>query len=208
MSPWVNISLVWTGRRYQRINSILTLRPLITTKTQEKERAQEKGQQKHFKYDGFRHPMWLQINPRPPPIWTAAWLVWSKHCYYKRKKISKHVFINIQCRRDVIDSIINWVIFMAGIGTSNTMTSIISPLKLNSLYWPLPPSNTLNRFSQEVFFFPPCFFCNSPESGGSDSSPAPYVGHLKKEWDDASGSAFVSLHTPTGSAEFRRRPQK
>lgn len=67
------------------------------------------------------------------------------------KKTTKHIFINIQCHGGVIDSIINQVIFVASIGTSNTMTSIISPLKLHSLYSPLWLSNTLNHFSWEVF---------------------------------------------------------
>lgn len=103
---------------------------------------------------------------------------------------------------------------MAGIGTSDTMTSIISPLKLRSLYSPLCLSNTLNRFSWEVFFFPPslffltCCFSASTESGVTDSSPAPYVGHLKQEGADASGTAFVSLRTPTSPVKFRRQPQK
>ena len=219
MSPWVSISLVWTGRRYQRINSILTLRPLITTKTQEKERAQEKGQQKHFKYDCFRQPisscMAADKSTPPPPPSPPPRLGLNSSPFWGCKKTSKHIFIKIQRCRGVIDSIINWLIFMAGIGTSNTMTSIISPLKLRSLYSPLPASDTLNRFSREVFFFSRsffffflirCFFSASPESGGTDSSPAQYVG--QKEWDDASGTAFVSLRTSSDSAEFRRRPQK
>lgn len=60
MSPWVSISLVWTGRSYQRINSILTLRSLITAKstrekqTQRKQKTENKTKTtSHFKYNCF-----------------------------------------------------------------------------------------------------------------------------------------------------------
>lgn len=71
---------------------------------------------------------------------------------FKKTTTTKHIFINIHSRVGVIDNIINQVIFVTSIGTSNTVTSIISPLKLHSLYSPLWLSNTLNHFSWEVFF--------------------------------------------------------
>ena len=79
----------------------------------------------------------------------------------KKTKTTKHIFINIQYHGGVIDSIISRVIFVAGIGTSNTMTSIISPLKLHSLYSPLRLSNTLNHFSWDVFFSNLLLLCQS-----------------------------------------------
>lgn len=79
----------------------------------------------------------------------------------KKTTTTKHIFINIHSRVGVIDSIINQVIFVTSIGTSNTMTSIISPLKLHSLYSPLWLSNTLNHFSWEVFFSNLLLLCQS-----------------------------------------------
>lgn len=93
------------------------------------------------------------------------------------QKTTKHIFIKMQCHGRVIDSIINQVIFVASIGTSNTMTSIISPLKLHSLYSPLWLSNTLNHFSWEVFFLT-CCFSASPKSSVTSNAPTLYVGHL------------------------------
>lgn len=107
------------------------------------------------------------------------------------------MLINIQCHGGVIDSIINQVIFMASTGTSNAMTSIISLLKLHSLYSPLRFSNTLNHFSWEVFFFflfLTCCFSASPKSSVTSNSPTLYVGHLRLERDDASGTTFVRPH--------------
>lgn len=188
MSPWVSISLVWTGRSYQRINSILTLRSLITAKsTREKQRQRkQKTENKtkttsHFKYNCLYHPAWLQITPLHS-VWSNGWLGLMLTLLLKMQKkttTTKHIFINIQCHGGVIDSIINQVIFVASKGTSNSMTSIISPLKLRSLYSPLRLSNTLNHFSWEVFFFLTCCFSASPKSNVTSNSLTLYVGHLK-----------------------------
>lgn len=170
MSPWVSISLVWTGRWYQRINSILTLCSLITTKTQEKNSTQKKKAEKKKKPTrhisniiasvSWYHLARLQITALHS-VWRNGWLGLMLTLLLKMQKTTKHIFINIQCHGGVIDSIINQVIFVASIGTSNTMTSIISPLKLHSLYSPLWLSNTLNHFSWEVFFSNLLLLCRS-----------------------------------------------
>lgn len=192
MSPWVSISLVWTGRSYQRINSILTLRSLITAKAQEKNRGKENEKRKTKQKPrhisniiasvSWYHPAWLQITPLHS-VWSNGWLGLMLTLLLKMQKktttTTKHIFINIQCHGGVIDSIINQVIFVASIGTSNSMTSIISPLKLRSLYSPLRLSNTLNHFSWEVFFFLTCCFSASPKSNVTSNSLTLYVGHLK-----------------------------
>lgn len=96
-----------------------------------------------------------------------------------KRETNKHILISIQCQGGVIDSIINHVIFMASAGTSNAMTSIISLLKLHSLYSPLQFSNTQNHFSWEsFFFFSTCCFSASPKSSVTSNSLTLYVGHL------------------------------